>query len=182
MAPPIATKVGTLEPWQLRVIDQVFDLCSPGLEIPDIRSLCAPFLRRLHEITGETVMLSIAVGHNSVVVDGIEGRGPLLSRVTHGRPIPLHAAPGRGRFSHSVLTKRFTVTSNHGRHWRALHRRQLSIRTLCGRRSGWYASEAMPWDTETISAASPVLRLPVFDANGTCPGRRLGRWSGGPVP
>jgi DNA-binding IclR family transcriptional regulator len=94
MAPPIATKVGTLEPWQLRVIDQVFDLCSPGLEIPDIRSLCAPFLRRLHEITGETVMLSIAVGHNSVVVDGIEGRGPLLSRVTHGRPIPLHAGPG----------------------------------------------------------------------------------------
>ena len=27
-------------------------------------------------------------------VDGIEGRGPLLSRVTHGRPIPLHAGPG----------------------------------------------------------------------------------------
>lgn len=73
---------------------QVFDLCSPGLEIPDIRSLCAPFLQRIHELTGETVMLSIAVGHNSVVVDGVEGRGPLLSRVTHGRPIPLHAGPG----------------------------------------------------------------------------------------
>lgn len=73
---------------------RVFDLCPPGLEIPDIRSLCAPFLRRIHELTGETVMLSIAVGHNSVVVDGVEGRGPLLSRVTHGRPIPLHAGPG----------------------------------------------------------------------------------------
>lgn len=73
---------------------RVFDLCSPGLEIPDIRSLCAPFLRRIHEMTGETVMLSIAVGYNSVVVDGIEGRGPVLSRVTHGRPIPLHAGPG----------------------------------------------------------------------------------------
>ena len=73
---------------------RVFDLCPPGLEVPDIRSLCAPYLRRIHELTGETVMLSIAVGPNSVVVDGIEGRGPLLSRVMHGRPIPLHAGPG----------------------------------------------------------------------------------------
>lgn len=73
---------------------RVLDLCSTDLEIPDIRQLCAPFLRRIHELTGESVMLSIAVGHNSVVVDGIEGRGPLLSRVTHGRPIPLHAGPG----------------------------------------------------------------------------------------
>jgi DNA-binding IclR family transcriptional regulator len=73
---------------------RVFDLCPPGLEVPDIRSLCAPYLRRIHELTTETVMLSIAVGPNSVVVDGIEGRGPLLSRVTRGRPIPLHAGPG----------------------------------------------------------------------------------------
>ncbi len=72
----------------------VFDLCAANLEITDIRSLCAPFLRSVHELTGESVMLSIAVGYNSVVVDGIEGRGPLLSRVTHGRPIPLHAGPG----------------------------------------------------------------------------------------
>jgi IclR family transcriptional regulator, KDG regulon repressor len=72
----------------------IFALCPPRLEIPDIRTLCGPFLRRIHELTGETVMLSIAVGTNSVVVDGIEGRGPLLSRVTHGRPIPLHAGPG----------------------------------------------------------------------------------------
>ena len=72
----------------------IFELCPSGLEVPDIRSLCTPYLRRIHELTGETVMLSIAVGANSVVVDGIEGRGPLLSRVTHGRPIPLHAGPG----------------------------------------------------------------------------------------
>jgi IclR family transcriptional regulator, acetate operon repressor len=71
-----------------------FELCPRGLEVPDIRSLCAPYLRRIHELTGETSMLSIAVGANSVVVDGVEGRGPLLSRVTHGRPIPLHAGPG----------------------------------------------------------------------------------------
>jgi IclR family acetate operon transcriptional repressor len=72
----------------------IFELCPKGLEVPDIRSLCAPYLQRIHELTGETVMLSIAVGPNSVVIDGIEGRGPLLSRVTHGRPIPLHAGPG----------------------------------------------------------------------------------------
>jgi IclR family acetate operon transcriptional repressor len=73
---------------------RVFDLCPVGLEVPDIRTLCAPYLRRLHDLTGETVMTSIAVGANSVVVDGVEGRGPLLNRVTHGRPIPLHAGPG----------------------------------------------------------------------------------------
>lgn len=73
---------------------RVFDLCTAALEVPDIRALCAPFLRQIHELTGETVLLSIAVGYSSVVVDGIEGRGPLLSRVAHGRPIPLHAGPG----------------------------------------------------------------------------------------
>jgi DNA-binding IclR family transcriptional regulator len=72
----------------------IFDLCPPGLEVPDIRSLCAPYLRRIHELVGETVMLAIPVGPNSVVIDGIEGQGLLLSRVTHGRPIPLHAGPG----------------------------------------------------------------------------------------
>jgi IclR family KDG regulon transcriptional repressor len=72
----------------------IFGLCPPGLEIPDIRILCAPYMQRIHELVGETVMLSIAVESNSVVIDGIEGRGPLLSRVTHGRPIPLHAGPG----------------------------------------------------------------------------------------
>jgi DNA-binding IclR family transcriptional regulator len=73
---------------------RVFDLCPVGLEVPDIRTLCAPYLRQVHDLTGETVMTSIAVGANSVVVDGVEGRGPLLNRVTHGRPIPLHAGPG----------------------------------------------------------------------------------------
>jgi DNA-binding IclR family transcriptional regulator len=73
---------------------RIFELCTTEYKPTDIRALCAPFLRRIHELTGETVMLSIRVGSHSVVVDGIEGRGPLLSRVTHGYPIPLHAGPG----------------------------------------------------------------------------------------
>lgn len=73
---------------------RVFELCTAEFEPPDIRTLCAPFVRRLHDLTGETVLLSIRVGDSSVVIDGIEGRGPLLSRVTHGRAIPLHAGPG----------------------------------------------------------------------------------------
>jgi predicted DNA-binding transcriptional regulator len=40
----------------------IFGLCPPGLEIPDIRILCAPYMQRIHELVGETVMLSIAVG------------------------------------------------------------------------------------------------------------------------
>ena len=73
---------------------RIFELCTREYKPADIRTLCAPFLRRIHELTGESVMLSICVGGNSVVIDGIEGKGPLLSRVTHGHPIPLHAGPG----------------------------------------------------------------------------------------
>jgi DNA-binding IclR family transcriptional regulator len=73
---------------------RIFELCTTEYKPTDIRALCAPFLQRIHDLTGETVMLSIRVGGHSVVVDGIEGRGPLLSRVTHGYPIPLHAGPG----------------------------------------------------------------------------------------
>lgn len=73
---------------------RIFELCTTEYKPTDIRALCAPFLQRIHELTGETVMLSIRVGGHSVVVDGIEGRGPLLSRVTHGHRIPLHAGPG----------------------------------------------------------------------------------------
>jgi DNA-binding IclR family transcriptional regulator len=73
---------------------RLFELCTTEYKPTDIRALCAPYLQRIHELSGETVMLSIRVGGHSVVVDGIEGRGPLLSRVTHGHPIPLHAGPG----------------------------------------------------------------------------------------
>lgn len=73
---------------------RVFELRNAAVAEPDLRAICAPYLKRMHDLTGETVTLSIPVGFSSVVIDGIEGRNPVITRVLHGRTIPLHAGPG----------------------------------------------------------------------------------------
>ncbi len=56
----------------------------------DIRALCRPFLEELHTLTGESVFLSIIVGHSRVNVDWIEARGRRVSNSLRGRAVPLH--------------------------------------------------------------------------------------------
>ncbi len=73
---------------------RIFALRNVAAEEPDLRTLCAPALRRIHELTGGTLTLSIPVGFGTVVIDGIEGKTPIVTRVMYGRTIPLHAGPG----------------------------------------------------------------------------------------
>jgi DNA-binding IclR family transcriptional regulator len=59
----------------------------------DLRALCAPYLRRIHELTGESVFLSIIVGRNHVTIDAVEAHGVKVSHNPRGLPVPLHASP-----------------------------------------------------------------------------------------
>jgi DNA-binding IclR family transcriptional regulator len=56
----------------------------------NIVSAARPTLERLHEVTGESVYLSIIVGRNRVTVDDIEAQGPRVLRSPRGHPVPLH--------------------------------------------------------------------------------------------
>jgi DNA-binding IclR family transcriptional regulator len=72
-----------------RLGHRILDL-HVGDETLDLPALCRPTLERLHELTGESVFLSIIVGGSRVNVDWIEGQGRRVSFGQRGRSVPLH--------------------------------------------------------------------------------------------
>jgi DNA-binding IclR family transcriptional regulator len=59
----------------------------------DIRTLCRPFMERLHALTKETIYLSVIVGRNQLVVDGVEAHGVRVGYTPRNLLVPLHAGP-----------------------------------------------------------------------------------------
>lgn len=72
---------------------RVVELRNPHFPEPDLRTLCAPFLGRLHEVSGETVRLCVRAGDFMVIIDGIESHRVIASRVGVGSLFPLHISP-----------------------------------------------------------------------------------------
>jgi IclR family acetate operon transcriptional repressor len=68
-------------------------LAIAGLPELDLEALCAPFMRQMRDVTGETVTLAVPWGRNAVTVYGVRGRGVIARRVPLGRVIPLHVSP-----------------------------------------------------------------------------------------
>lgn len=71
---------------------RVLELGADHLEAPDVRALCGPAMRQLHQLTGESVFLSIIVGRHHVTIDSVEAHGVKVSN-PRGLPVPLHASP-----------------------------------------------------------------------------------------
>jgi DNA-binding IclR family transcriptional regulator len=71
----------------------VFQLGSTGLPDLDLRGLCEPFIRRMRDLTGETVTLAVPSGRKAVTIGGVRGRGIVARHVPLGRIIPLHVSP-----------------------------------------------------------------------------------------
>lgn len=72
-----------------RTIDFVGDS-----EALDVRSLCHPYLMRLHRLTAESVFLSIIVGRYNVCIESIQAQGVTVGYSPLSQPIPLHAGAG----------------------------------------------------------------------------------------
>jgi IclR family transcriptional regulator, KDG regulon repressor len=70
----------------------VFRLGATGLPDLYLPSLCEPFMRRIRDLTGETVTLAVPAGRSAVTVAGVRGRGVIARRVPLGRVIPLHVS------------------------------------------------------------------------------------------
>jgi len=68
----------------------VLQFLDPTAAESDIRAICNPYLRRLQELSGESVFLSIVVGRNRVNVDSIEVPGRRVTHSIRGRAVPLH--------------------------------------------------------------------------------------------
>jgi DNA-binding IclR family transcriptional regulator len=63
-------------------------------ESTDVRSLCDPYLRRIHELTSESVFLAILVGRSCVCIDSIMTQGVTVGYSPLSQPIPLHTGAG----------------------------------------------------------------------------------------
>jgi len=72
---------------------RVVELASPYTAEPDLRSLAAPFMLRMQQVTGETAILGLFGKDSVVVIDGIEAPHAIGSRVPIGVPYPLHVSP-----------------------------------------------------------------------------------------
>ncbi|BBQ03523.1 IclR family transcriptional regulator (plasmid) [Burkholderia sp. SFA1] len=78
---------------------RVLGLSNGKVDDFDIRELCHPYLIALHELTGESVFLSIIAGDNRVPVEVIEAKGPRVAHSQRGLSVPLHV----GKTSRTLL-------------------------------------------------------------------------------
>ncbi|SAL42035.1 IclR family transcriptional regulator [Caballeronia turbans] len=78
---------------------RVLGLSNGKVDDFDIRALCHPYLIALHELTGESVFLSIIAGDNRVPVEVIEAKGPRVAHSQRGLSVPLHV----GKTSRTLL-------------------------------------------------------------------------------
>lgn len=60
----------------------------------DVRSLCQPTVVRLHQLTRESIFLSIIVGRYNVCIESVQPQGGSVGYSPLSQPIPLHAGAG----------------------------------------------------------------------------------------
>ena len=71
----------------------VLQLGRLGLPPLNLPQLAEPYMRRLQELSEETVSLAIRFGETAITIAGLRGRGDVARRVPFGRAVPLHASP-----------------------------------------------------------------------------------------
>ncbi|MFV3074906.1 IclR family transcriptional regulator [Niveispirillum fermenti] len=84
---------------------RVLELQSRTALEPDFRSLCAPYVQKIHALTGETVSLMVRGLDYAVFIDGIETKRPGTWRMEIGGLRPLHV-PASGRVMLASCTDR----------------------------------------------------------------------------
>jgi DNA-binding IclR family transcriptional regulator len=70
---------------------RVLELQNTFSPEPTFRTLCAPYIEQIHELTGETVSLNVRAMDYMVFIDGIETRKPGVWRLQIGALRPLYA-------------------------------------------------------------------------------------------
>lgn len=60
---------------------------------PDLVEIAMPYMQQLHALTGATVTLAMRVGDHQLILEGIDGKWPLLAKLGRGKPMPLYLGP-----------------------------------------------------------------------------------------
>jgi len=66
---------------------------KPNAPEEDVRGLVFATMQVMQALTGESVSYGVAMGGHFITIDGIEGRGVRVSRISWGGKIPLHVTP-----------------------------------------------------------------------------------------
>lgn len=72
---------------------RVLDFRNPAAPDADVRGLVFAAMQAMQHLTGESVSFGVAMGRHFITIDGIEGRGVRVSRISWGGKIPLHVTP-----------------------------------------------------------------------------------------
>ena len=137
-------------------------------ESTDVRSLCHPYLQRIHELTSESVFLAILVGR--VVRLHRQHPGARRDRrATRRSASPCRCTPAPVRVCCSPIsrTKRSSATSSSNRRCAPSHRRRSPIRRPCGRRSRLIRKSGFARGYQDFSTGANFLAFPVIGPDGT---------------
>jgi IclR family transcriptional regulator, KDG regulon repressor len=82
---------------------RVLELAGFASAAPDLSELCGPYMRKMFEVSGETIALTVRRGRFAVTIGGIQAPGTVARRVPIGRVVPLHIS-GAARAILAFLT------------------------------------------------------------------------------
>lgn len=143
---------------------RILELQSPHAIEPNFRTLCGPYLKRIHALTGESVSLAVRALDYCVLVDGIETRKPGVWRVRIGDVLPLFG-PASGRVL-LAFTDDAQVADYFNRHKPMVHPRTgetfnaEDLRREIGLiREQGYARVVRPAPSPMVSISFPVRDL-----------------------
>ncbi len=143
---------------------RILELQSSSVLEPDFRTLCAPYLRRVHLLTGESVGLTVRALDYCVMIDGVETRRPGVWRIRIGDLLPLFG-PASGRVMLAYASDRAIddYIARHGpmRHPRtgeAVTANELR-RAVADVRATGHARVVRQSNPPMVSLAFPVLDL-----------------------
>lgn len=75
---------------------RILELQSPYSLESDLRMLCAPFVSKIQDLTGESISVCVRAMDYCVIIDGVETRKPSVWRIRVGDILPLFG-PAAGR-------------------------------------------------------------------------------------
>ena len=85
----------------------VIALGSQALLTNDLRAVVRPYLEELQALTGETTTLEVMIGHQVLVLDGVQGRHLVAANLDIGTRWPAHlCSTGKAMLAHMDPTER----------------------------------------------------------------------------
>jgi DNA-binding IclR family transcriptional regulator len=148
---------------------RVLTLGGSGDDEFDIAAMCRPYLQRLHELTGESIYLSIIVGVNRVTIEEILPPGPRILSSSRGTPVPLHCTKMSrvllAHLSDAEIAAYLAAAEPLDRGTRHPDPQSVTREAICADLAGIRAAGDVLWRNPHVSSAAYAI-FPLLDGKG----------------